>query len=105
SDLGKIIAQSQNAFGNLYTMLMDFFRHGGTMAQRIPAHRRSKKTFYEIIEPWLFLLPALAVFIIFLYYPFFKTIHLSTYLTDRNGVAKVFYGLKNYQDVLLGKYS
>lgn len=84
---------------------MDFFRHGGTMAQRIPAHRRSKKTFYEIIEPWLFLLPALAVFIIFLYYPFFKTIHLSTYLTDRNGVAKVFYGLKNYQDVLLGKYS
>lgn len=75
------------------------------MAQYIPAPRRIKKTFYEIIEPWLFLLPALTVFILFLYYPFFKTIHLSTYLTDRNGAPKVFYALKNYQDILFGKYS
>ena len=67
--------------------------------------RKKKKSFYEVIEPWLFLLPALAVFIVFLYYPFFKTIHLSTYLTDRNGLPKVFYSLKNYEDILLGKYS
>ena len=76
------------------------------MSQHVPAlKRKRKKTFYEVIEPWLFLLPALAVFIVFLYYPCFKTIHLSSYLTDRNGLPKVFYGLKNYEDILLGKYS
>lgn len=66
---------------------------------------KPRKSFYDWIEPWLFLLPALLVFIIFLYYPFLKTIHLSTYLTDRYGLPKVFYGLKNYQDILTGKYS
>ncbi|NLX66236.1 MAG: sugar ABC transporter permease, partial [Bacteroidales bacterium] len=67
--------------------------------------KRKKKSFYEIIEPWLFLVPALIVFIAFLYFPFFKTIYLSNYLTDRNGIPKVYYGLKNYEDILLGKYS
>ncbi len=76
------------------------------MSQHAPVlKRRKKKTFYEIIEPWLFLLPALAVFIVFLYYPFIKTIHLSAFLTDRNGLPKVFYKLKNYEDILIGKYS
>lgn len=75
------------------------------MSHHSPSLRRKKKTLYEIIEPWLFLLPALAVFVVFLYYPFAKTIHLSTFLTDRYGIPKVFYGLNNYKDILLGKYS
>lgn len=70
-----------------------------------PRRLARKKTSYEIIEPWLFLLPALIVFIAFLYYPFFKTIHLSAYLTDKNGAPKIFYGLQNYIDILAGKYS
>ena len=64
-----------------------------------------KKTFYEIIEPWLFLLPALVVFGIFLYYPFFKTVYLSTFLTNKYGEAKAFVGFKNYSDILFGTRS
>ena len=64
-----------------------------------------KKTFYEIIEPWLFLLTALIVFGIFLYYPFFKTVYLSTYLTNKYGEAKAFVGFKNYSDILFGSRS
>lgn len=76
------------------------------MSQPLVGKRvKPAKSFYEMIEPWLFLLPALSVFIIFLYYPFIKTIHLSAYLTDRYGLPKVFYGLKNYQDILAGRYS
>lgn len=67
--------------------------------------QRKKKTFYESIEPWLFLLPALCVFGIFLYFPFVKTVYLSAYLTNKYGQPKVFYGLQNYTDILFGKYS
>lgn len=73
--------------------------------QRTLKPRARKKTFYEIIEPWLFLLPALCIFGIFLYFPFFKTIYLSTFLTNKFGQAKVFYGFQNYIDILGGKYS
>lgn len=66
---------------------------------------RRRKTLYEHIEPYLFLFPALLVFGVFLYYPFFRTVYLSTYLTDKQGQAKVFYGLSNYYDILFGKYS
>ncbi|HML46293.1 MAG TPA: sugar ABC transporter permease [Clostridia bacterium] len=67
--------------------------------------RKRKKTAYQIIEPYLFLLPALLVFGIFMYYPFFKTIYLSAFLTDKYGQAKIFYGFGNYIDILFGKYS
>ncbi len=66
---------------------------------------RGSKTFYEIIEPWLFLLPALAVFAIFLYFPFFKTAYLSVYKTNKYGVAKLFVGFQNYYDILIGDRS
>lgn len=72
---------------------------------KAPVHARRKRTFYEKVEPWLFLAPALLVFAAFLYYPFGKTIYLSAFLTNKYGIPKVFYGLKNYADILLGKYS
>ena len=75
-------------------------------ATRVPAPPRKlakrPKTFYETIEPWLFLLPALIVFGIFLYYPFVKTLYLSTFLTNKYGEAKAFVGFKNYADILYG---
>lgn len=40
------------------------------------------------------------VFAIFLFYPFFKTIYLSLFLTDRMGQAKIFVGMQNYIDLL-----
>ncbi|MDX9916167.1 MAG: sugar ABC transporter permease [Sphaerochaeta sp.] len=42
------------------------------------------------MEPYLFLLPALLVFGMFLYYPFFRTIFLSMFLTNKTGHAKIF---------------
>ncbi|MDD4081468.1 MAG: sugar ABC transporter permease [Eubacteriales bacterium] len=60
---------------------------------------RIKKGFYATIEPYLFLLPAFTIFALFLFYPFGRTIYLSTYLTDKLGNAKVFWGLRNYTDL------
>jgi len=42
------------------------------------------------VEPYLFLLPSLLVFGMFLYYPFFRTIFLSLFLTNKTGQAKIF---------------
>jgi sn-glycerol 3-phosphate transport system permease protein len=66
--------------------------------KRIPAPLRTKSIF-QTVEPYLFLLPALVVFIFFLYFPFIRTIYLSLFLTNKYGLAKVFVGAKNYLDI------
>ena len=43
--------------------------------------------------------PALLVFAVFLFYPFFKTIYLSLFKTNKMGQAKLFVGLGNYTDL------
>ena len=55
------------------------------------------------IEPYAFLLPALLVFGIFLFYPFAKTIYLSLYKTNKMGQAKIFVGLGNYIELFTSK--
>lgn len=47
-----------------------------------------------------FIMPSLIIFSLFLFYPFFKTIYLSLYKTDKMGQPKVFAGLENYKDLL-----
>ena len=76
-----------------------------TRTPSLRARKYGKRTPYEMIEPWLFLLPALAVFGVFLYYPFVKTVYLSTYLTDNLGLAKKYVGFKNYLDIISGSRS
>lgn len=49
--------------------------------------------------PYCYLIPCMLVFAIFLFYPFFKTIYLSLFLTDRMGQAKIFVGMQNYIDL------
>ena len=49
--------------------------------------------------PYGYILPALLVFAVFLFYPFFKTIYLSLYKTNKMGQAKLFVGLGNYTDL------
>ena len=68
-----------------------------------PRPSRIRKTPYEILEPYLFLLPALTIFALFLYYPFARTIYLSTWVTDALGRPKKFVGLDNYTIRLFGK--
>ena len=49
--------------------------------------------------PYGYILPALLVFAVFLFYPFFKTIYLSLYKTNKMGQAKLFVGLGNYVEL------
>ncbi|MBO5293055.1 MAG: sugar ABC transporter permease [Lachnospiraceae bacterium] len=55
------------------------------------------------IEPYLFLMPSLLVFGIFLFYPFAKTIYLSLFKTNKMGQAKIFVGLGNYIELFTSK--
>lgn len=55
-----------------------------------------QKVIFKKILPYLFLLPSLACFATFHFFPFFRTVFLSFFLTDSEGNAKVFRGLKNY---------
>lgn len=52
------------------------------------------------ITPYCYLIPSMLVFAVFLFYPFFKTVYLSLYKTDRMGEPKIFVGLENYQTLL-----
>ena len=52
------------------------------------------------LSPYGYLLPCMLIFAVFLFYPFFKTIYLSFYKTDKMGQAKLFVGLDNYTELL-----
>ena len=47
-----------------------------------------------------YVMPALLVFAVFLFYPFVKTIYLSLFKTNKMGEAKLFVGLGNYTELL-----
>jgi len=57
------------------------------------------KKIFAWIEPYLYIAPAFIIFLVFLFYPFFKTIYLSLYLTDNQGRGKIFIGIQNYIDL------
>ena len=48
---------------------------------------------------YAYLLPSFLIFGIFLFYPFFKTLYLSLFKTNKMGQAKLFVGLGNYKDL------
>lgn len=52
------------------------------------------------INPYFYLVPSMLIFAVFLFYPFFKTIYLSLYKTNKMGEAKLFVGLENYKTLL-----
>ena len=52
------------------------------------------------ISPYVYLVPSLLIFGIFLFYPFFKNIYLSLYKTNKMGQARLFVGFGNYKDLL-----
>ena len=47
-----------------------------------------------------YIVPAMTVFAVFLFYPFVKTIYLSLFKTNKMGEAKIFVGLGNYIELL-----
>ncbi|WP_442781311.1 carbohydrate ABC transporter permease [Clostridium sp. ZS2-4] len=58
--------------------------------------KTSSKSFTSIIEPYLYILPAMIIFVLFIFYPFMKTIYLSLNATDSQGNVSSFIGLSNY---------
>mgnify|MGYP002515004371 CR=1 FL=1 len=61
------------------------------------------KKFRINMGPYAYLLPSFAVFITFLFYPFFKTIYLSLFKTNKMGLPKKFVGLENYISLFQSK--
>lgn len=52
------------------------------------------------LEPYVFLLPTIILFSLFMYYPFFKTIYMSMGLTNARGSFQEFVGFQNYIETL-----
>ena len=48
----------------------------------------------------LYLLPSIILFSVFVFYPMFRTIYLSFFLTDQTGNAALFVGFENYAYLL-----
>lgn len=63
--------------------------------------RRGIKKHDFWMEPYLFLLPSLLVFGMFLYYPFFRTIFLSMFMTNKTGHAKIFVAFTEKDNYLI----
>lgn len=55
------------------------------------------------LTPWLFLLPQLAIVLVFFYWPSVQAVTSSFYLEDPFGFGASFVGLENYQTVLAGR--
>lgn len=68
--------------------------------EELPYKKRQDKAGKLQLGAYLYVLPALLVFSVFLFYPFVKTIFLSLYKTNKMGEAKLFVGLGNYVDLL-----
>lgn len=58
-----------------------------------------KKPLFRKVEPYLYLLPALIFFGLFVYWPFFKTLKLSVARTTPLGEVAEYIGLANYINI------
>lgn len=57
---------------------------------------KKKQGLIRFLKGMLFLSPSIILFTVFLFYPLFRTIYLSFFLTDASGATTVFVGLNNY---------
>lgn len=58
-----------------------------------------KKSLFKKVEPYLYLVPALILFTLFVYWPFLKTLKLSTARTTPLGGVAEYVGLSNYINI------
>lgn len=57
---------------------------------------KKKKRVFSAVEPFLYLIPCLFFVVLFVYYPFIKTIVNSFFFVNKEGVARGFAGFANY---------
>ena len=60
---------------------------------------KSKKSFFRTVEPYLYLIPVMILFILFVFWPFVKTIRLSFARTTPLGQVAQYVGLGNYKNI------
>ena len=60
---------------------------------------KSKKSFFRTVEPYLYLVPVMILFILFVFWPFVKTIRLSFARTTPLGQVAQYVGLDNYTNI------
>lgn len=60
---------------------------------------KSKKTFFRTVEPYLYLIPVMILFILFVFWPFVKTIQLSFARTTPLGQVAQYVGIDNYKNI------
>lgn len=58
-----------------------------------------KNSIFKKCEPFLYILPCLLLTLLFVYYPFIKTIISSLFFINKEGALRRFAGLTNYIDV------
>lgn len=66
------------------------------LLEKEQVNKKKKIKLIRKIEPFLYLTPAFAVFMVFVFYPFVKTIILSLSQTNLRGEIKSFVGLENF---------
>ena len=64
---------------------------------------KSKKSFFRTVEPYLYLIPVMILFILFVFWPFVKTIQLSFARTTPLGQVAQYVGLDNYTNISQGR--
>ena len=66
------------------------------MSTNSPQVTVQKKGFtFRDLTPYLYIIPSLALFITFVFFPFAKTIYLSLHVTDPSGNAIAWTGVSN----------
>jgi sn-glycerol 3-phosphate transport system permease protein len=60
---------------------------------------KKKKRVFSAVEPFLYLIPCLFFVVLFVYFPFIKTIVNSFFFINKYGVARGFAGLTNYTEL------
>ena len=61
---------------------------------------KSKKSFFRTVEPYLYLVPVMILFILFVFWPFVKTIQLSFARTTPLGQVAQYVGLDNSTNIV-----
>ena len=59
-----------------------------------------RRPFLEVIEPYLYLLPVLIIFGMFVYFPFIRTLTMSFSIVNSMGEIVRFAGLRNFKQLL-----
>lgn len=70
---------------------------GEARAVSPPKKRKKKSSFFHRIEPFLYLVPAAIIIIMFTYYPFLKSFFQSFFIVNDFGERGAFCGIDNYK--------